>query len=302
RVQAGPCTVVQVKGDDKDGYSAVQVGFGERKEKNIAKPQLKHMKKAGVKSMFLREFRISSDTPQDAKERQLKIGDKIDVSTFEAGDNIQVEGVSKGKGFQGVVKRHGFHGHNKTHGTKDQVRMSGSIGSTGPAHVFKGMRMSGRMGGDQVTVKNSEVVEVDKENNILFVKGAVPGARNGLVLISGEGELMITQKHENTETQKHSASPQNTKTQKTRKHENTETQKHENTENTKTQKTQKHENTENTETRKHENTENTETQKHENKEENIEKVVVEAAEKVGEIKEIKKEEVKDKDSKEEKKK
>lgn len=254
RVQAGPCTVVQIKGDDKDGYSAVQVGFGERKEKNIAKPQLKHMKKAGVKSMFLREFRISLDTPKDAKERQLKRGDKINVSTFEVGDNIQIEGVSKGKGFQGVVKRHGFHGQDKTHGTKDQARMPGSIGATGPAHVFKGMRMPGRMGCDQVTVKNSEVVEVDKENNIIFVKGAVPGARNSLVLISGEGELVITQKHENTETQKHK------------------------------------------------NTENTETQKHENKEENIEEVVVEAAEKVGEVKAIKEEEAKEKDGKEKKKK
>ena len=276
RVQAGPCTVVQVKGEDKDGYSAVQVGFGERKRKNIKKPQRGHMKNLN-NFRYLREFRISPDAPKDAKERQLKRGDKIDVSTFEAGDNIQVEGVSKGKGFQGVVKRHGFHGQDKTHGTKDQLRMPGSIGSTGPAHVFKGLRMPGRMGGDQVTVKNSEIVEVDKENNILLVKGAVPGARNSLVLISGEGELMITQKHENTETQKHE-NTENTKTQKTQKHENTKTLKHENTE------TQKHENTENTKTQK--------TQKHENKEENIEKVVVEAAEKVGEIKEIKKEEVK----------
>lgn len=200
RVQAGPCVVVQIKNEDKDGYSAVQVGFGKRQSKNIKKPQLEHMK--GLDNFrYLREFRISSDTPKDTKERQLKRGDKIDVSAFEVGDNIQVEGVSKGKGFQGVVKRHGFHGQDKTHGNKDQLRMPGSIGATGPAHVFKGQKMPGRMGGDQVTVKNLEVVEVDKENNILLIKGAVPGARNGLVLISGEGELKVASQQTIDDTQ-----------------------------------------------------------------------------------------------------
>ena len=190
RVQAGPCTVVQVKTDEKDGYSAVQVGYGERKEKNIAKPQLGHLKKLEVRSKklevnlrYLREFRCG-DLVKD-----LKIGDVIDVSSFVVGDKIQVTSTSKGKGFQGVVKRHGFHGQDKTHGTKDQLRMPGSIGATGPAHVFKGQKMPGRMGGDRVTVKGLEVVEVDKENNVLLVKGAVPGARNGLVLISGEGDV-----------------------------------------------------------------------------------------------------------------
>lgn len=180
KVQAGPCVVAQVKTKDKDGYEAVQIGFGEKKEKNIAKPQLGHFKKCKNNFRYLREFRI--------EQSDLKSGDMIDVSVFEPGDNIQVTGVSKGKGFQGVVKRHGFHGQDKTHGTKDQLRMSGSVGSTGPAHVFKGVRMPGRMGGEQVTTKNLEVIEVDKENNILLIKGAVPGARNGLVLISGEGE------------------------------------------------------------------------------------------------------------------
>ncbi|MBU4257229.1 50S ribosomal protein L3 [Patescibacteria group bacterium] len=191
KVQAGPCVVVQVKTKDKDRYEAVQIGFGERKEKNIAKPQLGHFKKCKNNFRYVREFRISLNTPNDAKERQLECGDIIDVNMFEAGDNIQVTGISKGKGFQGVVKRHGFHGQDKTHGNKDQLRMPGSIGCTGPAHVFKGVRMPGRMGGEQVTTKNLEVVEVDKENNILLIKGAVPGARNGLVLISGEGELKV---------------------------------------------------------------------------------------------------------------
>lgn len=185
KVQAGPCVVVQIKTKDKDGYDAVQFGFGNRKEKNIAKPQLGHMKKAGGNFRYLRELR--------AEAGALKCGDVVDVNTFESGDEIQVAGVSKGKGFQGVVKRHGFHGQDKTHGNKDQLRMSGSIGTGGAAHVFKGMRMGGRMGGENVTTKNMEIVEVDKENNILYVKGAVPGARNGLVIISGEGDLKLAQ-------------------------------------------------------------------------------------------------------------
>ena len=251
-VQAGPCAIVQVKTDEKDGYSSVQVGYGKRRKKNINKPQLKHMEKAGVESMFLREFRICDEAKKD-----LKIGDVIGVSTFEVGDKIQVTSTSKGKGFQGVVKRHGFHGQDKTHGTKDQLRMPGSIGATGPAHVFKGQKMPGRMGGDRVTVKGLEIVEVDKENNVLLVKGAVPGARNGLVLIQGEGELKITQKHENTENTETSASPTS-------------------------QGGQKHENTENTETPASPTSQGG--QKHENKDENIEEVVVEAAEKVEESK------------------
>ncbi len=189
KIQAGPCVVTQVKDGDKDGYMAVQLGYGEKKEKNIAKPQKGHLAKLKTKNSkfktnlrYLREFRIKEDI-------KLDMGDVIDVSTFEEGDKVKVTGTSKGKGFQGVVKRHGFHGQDASHGNKDQLRMPGSIGATGPARVFKGMRMPGRMGGDKVSVKNLEIVEVDKENNILYVKGAVPGARNGLVLISGDGEL-----------------------------------------------------------------------------------------------------------------
>ncbi len=192
RIQAGPCIVVQIKNMEKDGYSAVQLGYGEKKEKNIKKPQIGHLKKiknqnSNVKTnvRYLREFR---DEATNIKE-----GDVINVNTFQVGDKIKMSGTSKGKGFAGVVKRHGFHGHNTSHGTKDQVRMSGAIGAGGIHHVLKGMRMGGRMGGDKVTVKSSEIVGVDMEKNILLVKGAVPGARNSLVLISGQGELKMSE-------------------------------------------------------------------------------------------------------------
>jgi len=186
RIQANPCTVTQVKTTDKDGYQAVQLGFGEKKKKHIKKPQGGHLKDLGD-IRYMREFRTEGGN--------LKRGDKIDINTFAPGDIVRVTSTSKGKGFQGVVKRHGFSGSKTTHGNKDQTRMPGSIGATGPAHVFKGTKMGGRMGGDQVTVTNSEIIEVDKDNNILLIKGAVPGGRNGLVLIKGEGELQIM-KHE----------------------------------------------------------------------------------------------------------
>lgn len=184
KVQVGPCTVVQVKDEKKDGYKAVQVGYGVKKEKNIKKPQIGHFK--GLDNFrYLKEFRLNKE------ETNLKRGDKFDVSSFEKGDKIELTGVSKGKGFQGVVKRHGFAGQIKTHGTKDQVRMPGSVGATGPAHVFKGTRMGGHMGGNRVTFKTGEIIDIDLENNILFVKGGVPGARNGLVIISASGELKV---------------------------------------------------------------------------------------------------------------
>lgn len=180
-VLAGPCTVTQVKTKETDSYDALQVAFGNRKEKNINKPQLGHFKAAGVKPTRVRELR--------AEVKDAKVGDVITVATFEAGDSIDVTGVSKGKGFQGVVKRHHFAGGRKSHGNKDQLRMGGSVGAKGPAHIFKNTRMPGRMGNEQVTVKNLEVVKVDTENNLLFVKGAVPGAINGFVTIKGQGEL-----------------------------------------------------------------------------------------------------------------
>ncbi len=187
KVQAGPCFVTQVKNEEKDGYKAVQVGFDKKKEKNIKKPQIGHLKKSKSGLRYLKEFRFKNeDLPQ------LELGDVIKVDTFAEGDKVKVSGVSKGRGFQGVVKRHGFHGSRKTHGNKDQLRMPGSIGATGPAHVFKGTRMGGRMGGDKITIANLELVKIDLENNILYIKGAVPGARNSLLMIYGDGEVKVS--------------------------------------------------------------------------------------------------------------
>jgi large subunit ribosomal protein L3 len=183
-VQAGPCTVTQVKTKAQDGYEALQVAYGVRKVKNINKPQQGHYKAAQVNPAYVREFRVDNAA-------NFKVGDVITVETFAVGDTIAVTGTSKGKGFQGVVKRHGFHGFRKTHGNKDQERMPGSIGPKGPAHVSKGMKMAGRMGGERVTVTNLEVAALDAANNILFVKGALPGAVNGYLAICGLGDLQV---------------------------------------------------------------------------------------------------------------
>lgn len=183
-IQAGPCTVTQVKTTAKDGYEALQLAYGVRKAKNINKPQLGHFKAAGVQPTHVKEFRTD-------KASEFKVGDQVSVGAFSAGDMVDVTGTSKGRGFQGVVKRHGFHGFRKTHGNKDQERMPGSIGPKGPAHVFKGTRMGGRMGGVQVTVTNLEIASVDEVNNILFVKGAVPGAINGFLTLRAQGDLQV---------------------------------------------------------------------------------------------------------------
>jgi large subunit ribosomal protein L3 len=188
-VLASPCVITQVKTKTRDGYEAVQLASGTRKAKNIKKPQLGHVKNLDIKPAHLREFRVE-DTAT------FKVGDVVSVETFAPGDAINVTGVSKGKGFQGVVKRHHFHGFRKTHGNKDQERMGGSVGPKGPAHVFKGTRMGGRMGGERVTTTNLEVVSVDSENNIIFVKGAVPGAINGLITIIGKGDIKLNLKKE----------------------------------------------------------------------------------------------------------
>ncbi len=190
-VQAGPCVVIKVKEQGgKDGYRAVQVGFGRRA--HAAKPQAGAWRNVagadGKPAAFrwVREFRTQSG--------ELKEGSVIGVGSFEPGDTIRVTGTSKGRGFAGVVKRHGFHGQKSSHGHKDQERMPGSIGSTGPQRVFKGLRMAGRMGGDRVTVTNLEVVEADAEKNELYVRGAVPGAKGGLLLIvAGEGDMVEVQ-------------------------------------------------------------------------------------------------------------
>ncbi|PLX20619.1 50S ribosomal protein L3 [Candidatus Parcubacteria bacterium] len=194
KIKTAPCTVVQVKDEKTDGYKAVQVGFDLKKEKNIKKPQKGHMK--GLENFrYLREFRINNN-----EEILLKKGDRFDISSFEAGESINMTSVSKGRGFQGVVKRHGFKGQIKTHGTKDQVRMPGSIGATGPAHVFKGTRMGGRMGGDQVTIKDADILKI--EDDTIFVKGGVPGARNSLVLINAKGDLKILEAVKKEEKEK----------------------------------------------------------------------------------------------------
>ena len=180
-VEAKPSFVVQVKTTKKDGYSAVQLGFGERKKKNIAKPQLGHMKEIGAFEV-LREFRTNeTDTAMTA-------GDKITpVELFAEGDAITVSGVTKGKGFQGVVKRHNFKGGPRSHGQKHSEREPGSIsgGTREGGRVPKGMRMAGRMGSNKITIKGLNVVAIDKDNSIIYIKGAVPGRRGTLLEIKG---------------------------------------------------------------------------------------------------------------------
>ena len=186
RVQAGPCQVVQVKDKPKDNARAVQVGFGKKREFRVKKPQAGHLKDLDL-SEALHDF--ITDTI-DGIER----GYTITVDTFASGDRVNVIGTSKGKGFAGVVKRHHFRGAPATHGHKHDLRAPGSIGAGGVQRVFKGMRMAGRMGTDQVTVKNLEIIEVHPDTNELYIKGAVPGGRNALLMISGEGELKVNKK------------------------------------------------------------------------------------------------------------
>ncbi|MEK7542424.1 MAG: 50S ribosomal protein L3 [Patescibacteria group bacterium] len=173
-IEAGPCKVTQVKTKGKDGYDAIQMGFEEIvKRKKITKS------KRGKPFVSIREFRAASDK---STARQ---GDIVDVSIFEEGDKVQVSGISKGKGFQGVVKRHGFSGRNATHGVKHEERTPGSVGTSVPERVIKGRRLPGRMGSDRVTVKNLKIAKVDKANNMLAIKGAVPGRRGTLLEIRG---------------------------------------------------------------------------------------------------------------------
>jgi large subunit ribosomal protein L3 len=175
-IQAGPVTVTQVKTVDSDGYNAVQVAYGEGK--NLSKAVAGHTKSAKVSPKYIREFRIEST--------DLQVGDQIDVSAFTLGDIVDATGTSKGKGFAGTVKRHNFNTSKSTHGGNGNVRKPGSIGSMYPQKVFKGKRMAGRMGHERVTVKNLEVAYVDPTNNLIGLKGAVPGPRKGLVVIGGK--------------------------------------------------------------------------------------------------------------------
>ncbi len=184
KISAGPCTILQFKTTEKDGYEAVQVGFGARRLNLLTKALVGHFKNLGT-FRYVREFRLNNEKIEAA------VGDQVSVATFAVGDKLTITGVSKGKGFQGVVKRHGFHGQDATHGNKDQLRASGSVGAGGVQHVFKGTRMSGRMGGDRVTLHDVEIVEIDEATNTIYIKGAVPGARHGLVMMFGEGELKL---------------------------------------------------------------------------------------------------------------
>ncbi|MSU75432.1 MAG: 50S ribosomal protein L3 [Candidatus Magasanikbacteria bacterium] len=190
RIQAGPCHITQVKDGVKDNAKAVQIGFGVKREFRMKKPQVGHLKGLEL-SGWLKDFAV--ETVENVKR-----GDTITVETFASGDKVSVIGISKGKGFAGVVKRHHFRGGPATHGHKDNERAPGSIGAGGVQRVFKGMRMAGRMGGDRVTVKNLEIVEVHPDVNELYIKGAVPGGRNSLLMIQGEGELKIMTKQEVT--------------------------------------------------------------------------------------------------------
>lgn len=190
-IQAGPCYVTQVKTEKSDGYTAVQLGFGETKERRLSKGQQGHLgllktdqkhpnrkKDAGIPPIrHLKEFRTKTAD-------EYKVGQEITVEQFEIGDRVDVVGKTKGRGFAGVVKRYGFAGGVKTHGQSDRHRAPGSIGATsGTAHVFKGKKMSGRMGNAQFTAQNLEVMRIDAEKNLIAIKGSVPGAKGGLVII-----------------------------------------------------------------------------------------------------------------------
>ncbi len=177
-IQAGPVTVTQVKSVESDGYNAVQVAYGEGK--NLSKAVAGHVKPAQVTPKHIREIRVA-DLPEG-----VKVGDSIDVSQFELGDIVDATGTSKGKGFAGTVKRHNFNTSKKTHGGNGNVRKPGSIGSMYPQKVFKGKRMAGRMGHDRVTVKNLVVAYVDQTNNLIGLRGAVPGPNKGLIEIGGK--------------------------------------------------------------------------------------------------------------------
>jgi large subunit ribosomal protein L3 len=176
-LEAGPCVVTQVKTAERDGYNAVQLGFGETQERKLTQAERGHLRKK--KLPLVRTLR---EMPSDGDQH--KLGDRVDVSMFSSGDLVDVIGTSKGKGFAGVMKRHGFRGGPRTHGQSDRARHPGSIGpGSTPGRVFKGLRMAGHMGHERVTVQNLRVVSVDPERNLLLVKGAVPGPTNGLLVI-----------------------------------------------------------------------------------------------------------------------
>ena len=177
-VEAGPCPIVQVRTPEKNGYAALQLAFEEIPARKVNKPRAGHFAKAGIEPhRILQEFRLGG-------EGEFEVGQVLDVSQFEVGDGVRITGKSKGKGFAGVVRRYNFRGHKTSHGTPDRVRHGGAIGQgTTPGKVWKGKKMPGHMGDEKVTVKGLTVMRVDAERNLLFVKGAVPGAANGYLSI-----------------------------------------------------------------------------------------------------------------------
>ena len=177
-VEAGPCTVSQIKNENNAGYNAVQLAYGQKSKKKTNKPMSGHLSKSGVETAkVIAEFKSIVDF-------DYKLGQKFDSSIFNVGEVIDVRAKSKGKGFAGTIKRHNFARQDATHGNKHTERAPGSIGQASwPSRVFKGMRMAGRKGSDNVTVQNLEIVDIDKENNLLFIKGAIPGANNAPVFL-----------------------------------------------------------------------------------------------------------------------
>lgn len=179
-IEAGPCYVTQIRNGERDGYTAVQLGYGETKPRRLTKGQLGHLQKSSLPALkVLREFRVEGDEMVELEE-----GSEIKVDVFEQGELVDVIGVSKGRGFAGTIKRHNFNRQPKTHGQSDRERAPGSIGMcAAPGRTLKGKRMSGRMGNDRVTIQNLEVAVVDPDKNLLAVKGSIPGAKGGIVMI-----------------------------------------------------------------------------------------------------------------------
>ena len=189
-LQAGPCVVTQVKTEENDGYAAVQVGFGEIREKLVNKPKKGHFDKAGVAvKRFLKEFRFEN-------AGEYEVGQEIKADIFAAGDHIDATAISKGKGFQGAIKRHGQSRGPMAHGSKYHRHAGSNGAASDPSKVFKGKKMPGQMGHVQVTVQNLEIVRVDTENNLLLVKGAVPGPKKSLVTIKRNSKVLIMRKEE----------------------------------------------------------------------------------------------------------
>jgi len=177
-IQAGPCPVVQIKSKEKDGYTAVQLGFKETKKKKASQPLIGHFARAKLEPLkYLREFKV-----QDPGE--LTLGSEVKVDIFKEGGKVDITGISKGKGFASAFKKHNFSGGPKTHGQKDYYRAVGSLGATDAGRVFKGKRMPGHAGNNQVKMKNLEVIRVDVERNLILIKGAVPGAKGTILLIN----------------------------------------------------------------------------------------------------------------------